>query len=338
MMKNFLLTFRSKQTCASIICFLFVVIPIAATGLVGNPESSLNAVDNPRLVEASKAFAEGRFQESAALFSSALKIWPTDASIYCGRGMAYEMINQDQKAVEDYRKALEIDPENYEAMENLAGIYERGGDRIIAAIGLYKRALILDPRPDWKDTLPVWIATLETRLRPETATAVGCWNAGNREAVDGRNEQAEKLYSGAININPSFYQAYFSRGLIRLKLGDLTGALADFEQTGSLAPSSRGWLAQSGIVHKLMGNPQKALEDLRQAVTLDPTDPLALYELGAMLDEKNESGAASELYQKALSLRPDPSLRKLIERNKSKREPRDQRNDSILDKILKLLK
>ena len=123
-----------------------------------------------------------------------------------------------------------------------------------------------------------------------------------------------------------------------MKIGDLTGALADFEQTGSLAPFSRGWLTQCGIVHKLMGNPEKALEDLRQAVTLDPTDPLAFYELGTMLDEKNEFEAASELYQKALSLRPDPSLRKLIERNKSKREPRDRRNDSVLDKIFKLLK
>ena len=208
---------------------------------------------------------------------------------------------------------------------------------ITEAIALYKRALILDPRPAWKKTLPVWIAMLETRLRPETATAVGCWNAANREAANGKTEEAESLYSRAINLNPSFYQAYFSRGLIRLKTGDLTGALADFEQTGSLAPFSRGWLAQRGIVHKLMGDPEKALEDLQQAVTLDPTDPLALYELATMLEEKMEFEAASELYQKALSLRPDSSLRKLIE-NKSKRELGDQRDSSVLDKILRLLK
>ena len=288
------------------------MVPIAAAGMEGHPESFLDAVDNPWAVLARKAFDEGRFQESVTLFSKALKICPTDGSIYCAMGMAHEMINQDQKAVDDYRKALETDPENYQAMENLAGIYEREGDRITEAVDLYKRALVLDPRPAWKETLPVWIAVLQTRLLPETATAVGCWNAANRKAADGKTEEAESLYSRAINLNPSFYQAYFSRGLIRIKIGDLTGALADFEQTGSLAPFSRGWLAQRGIVHKLMGEPKKALEDLQQAVTLDPTDPFAVYELATMLEEKKEFKAASGLYQKALKLRPDPSLRKLI--------------------------
>ena len=338
MMKTSPPTFRLKQTCAFVICALFIVVPIPASAIEGHPKSPLNAVDNPAVIQACKAFAEDRFQDSVALFSSALKICPIDGSIYCGRGMAHEMINQDKKAVCDYHKALEIDPENYEAMENLAGIYERRGDRITEAIGLYKRALILDPRPAWKETLPVWIAMLQTRVLPETATAVGCWNVANRRTGAGKTEEAESLYSRAINLDPSFYQAYFSRGLIRLKTRDLKGALADFEHTGSLAPFSRGWLAQRGIVHKLMGNPEKALEDLQQAVTLDPTDPLALYELATMLEEKKEFRAASELYQKALKLRPDPNLRRLIQTNKLNRESGDHRDSAVIDKILRLPK
>ena len=51
--------------------------------------------------------------------------------------MAYEMMNQDQKALEDYRKTLEIDPDNFEAMENLAGIYENKGAPVTEAIKLY---------------------------------------------------------------------------------------------------------------------------------------------------------------------------------------------------------
>ena len=187
---------------------------------------------------------------------------------------------------------------------------------------MYKRALALDPRPAWKSVLPVWIAILETRLRPETATAVGCWNLANRQVTNGKTKEAESLYSRAIKLNPKLYQAYFGRGLLRSKTGDLKGALADFEQTGSMAPSSRGWLAHRGIVHKRMGDRGKALEDFQQAIVLDPTDPLAFYELGTLLEEEKEFEAASELYQKALKLRPDPSLRKLIERSKFKRESR----------------
>ncbi len=311
---------RPEYICA--ICILFILVPIRTTGLEASPNLLLNSVDHPLVVEGRKAFTEGRFQESAALLSNALKIYPATGSIYNLRGMAYEMMNQDQKALEDYRKTLEIDPDNYEAMENLAGIYENNGGPVREAIELYKRALALDPRPAWKNVLPVWIAILETRLRPETATAVGCWNLANRQATNGKNKEAESLYSRAINLNPNLYQAYFGRGLIRLKMGDLKGALADFEQTGSLAPFSRGWLAHRGIVHKRMGDREKALEDFQQAIVLDPTDPLAFYELATVLEEKKEFEAASELYQRALKLRPDPGLRKLIERNKFKRESR----------------
>ncbi len=301
-------------------CILFVLVPVGALGAEAHPNLLLNSVDHPLVVQAQKAFTEGRFQESATLLSNALKIYPTTGSIYSLRGMAHEMMNQDQKALEDYRTALKLDPDNYEAMENLAAIYENKGGPTPEAIRLYKRALALDPRPAWKNTLPVWIAILETRLKPETATAVGCWNLANRQAANGKNEEAESLYSRAINLNSNFYQAYFRRGVIRLKTGDLTGALADFEQTGSVAPFSRGWLAHRGIVHYRMGDREKALEDFRQAVVLDPTDPLAFYELATMLEEKKEFKAASELYQKALSLRPAPGLRKLIEGSKSNSE------------------
>jgi tetratricopeptide (TPR) repeat protein len=321
-MKIFPITFKLQRGYICAICALFILVPIRSAGLEAYPNFLLNSVDHPLVVQATKAFTEGRFQESAALLSNALKIYPTTGSIYNLRGMAYEMMNQDQKAVEDYRKTLEIDPDNYEAMENLAAIYENKGGPVPEAIELYKRALALDPRPAWKSALPVWIAILETRLRPETATAVGCWNLANGLATNGKTKQAESLYSRAIKLNPNLYQAYFGRGLIKLKTGDLKGALADFERTGSMAPSSRGWLAHRGIVYKRMGDREKALEDFRQAIVLDPTDPLAFYELGTLLEEEKEFEAASELYQKALKLRPNPSLRKLIEKNKFKRESR----------------
>ncbi len=317
-MKIFSISFGLQRGHICAICALFILFPIRAAGLEAHPNLLLNSVDHPLVVEARKAFTEGRFQESATLLSSALKIYPATGSIYNLRGMAHEMMNQDQKAVEDYRKTLELDPDNYEAMENLGGIYENKGGPIPEAIELYKSALALDPRPAWKNCLPVWIAILETRLRPERSTAVGCWNLANRLAANGKTKEAESLYSRAIDLSPNLYQAYFSRGLIRLKTGYLKGALADFEQTGSLAPFSRGWLAHRGIVHKRMGDREKALEDFQQAITVDPTDPLAYYELATVLEENKEFEAASELYQKALKLRPDPNLRKLIERDKLK--------------------
>jgi tetratricopeptide (TPR) repeat protein len=45
-------------------------------------------------------------------------------------------------------------------------------------------------------------------------------------------------YSLAINLNPSFADAYFKRGFARIKLGQKQGACADFDKAKKLGNPS----------------------------------------------------------------------------------------------------
>ncbi len=262
---------------------------------------------------ADEAYDQGRFVDAVRNYSLALKKAPANASVYYRRAMAYEMLDRPAHAVSDYLKAIEVDPGDFKAMENLGGMYERDGSHFVEAISLYKRARELDPRPVWKENLAVWIAMLESRIRGEESSPAAAWHLGNKKARGGDLKDALVQYSKAIEIDPKMFQAFHSRALVRVRMGDIPGALADFDAAVELCPTLRGALVLRGLVRERMGDNAGALLDFRRATRVDPRDPQAHYELGRMLEEQMEPAEALQEYEEALRVRPKPELRRMVQ-------------------------
>jgi tetratricopeptide (TPR) repeat protein len=263
-------------------------------------------------VTAAAAYNEGRFSEAIRLYSLVLKQGTDQSAALCGRGMAYEMINQPAKAEEDYRSAIEKDSGNYRAMENLAGVWERSGKHIAEAAELYRRALALDPRPEWKENLRAWIGILESHLNSEISSPVACLHRGNAKADQGDHQAAEALYSRAIALNPRLFQAYYNRGMLRSKVSNLSGALEDFDEAIRIAPKVRGYLIQRGLIYERMGDMQRARQDFERAVAVDPRDPNAFFHAARAREQDGEYEGALQLYRTAMNLRPKPELSRLL--------------------------
>jgi tetratricopeptide (TPR) repeat protein len=262
---------------------------------------------------ADEAYDQGRFVDAARGYSLALKKEPATASLYYRRAMAYEMLDRSSHAVTDYLKAIELDPRDFKAMENLGGMYERDGIHFVEAISLYKRARELDPRPVWKENLGVWIAMLESRVRGERSSPVAAWHLGNKKARNGDLKDALAHYTKAIESDPKMFQAFHSRALARVRMGDIPGALQDLDAAVELCPTLRGALVLRGLVRERMGDRAKALLDFRRATRVDPKDPQAHYELGRMLEEQMEPAEALREYEEALRVRPKPELRRMVQ-------------------------
>jgi tetratricopeptide (TPR) repeat protein len=307
--------FMASACRAALVSVVLLIQAHALSNFPESPDHTTEPVNQPStlVAAAEQAYSENRFHEAVKLYSKAITIDPADSSVFMARGMAYEMLNQLEKASEDYKRALEIDRTNFRAMENLAGIFERGGKYIAEAAALYRIALELDPRPVWRENLAFWIAVLEQRLEPEDQSAVGCWNLGNRKAQKGDSEKAEYYYSRAIELDPVMFQAYYSRALLRFKGGDLAASLHDFDAVVRLCPSLRGCLVSRGLTHELLGSEAKAFADFQYAVKADPRDPNAHYHLGRMLEKENEYGRALQSYVDSLRLKPNTDLRNLLQ-------------------------
>src|SRR5919112_1410231 len=71
--------------------------------------------------EGLKALDENRYEAAAQAFSKAIEADPKDYSGHFYLGLAYSLLGKDAEGVAEYRKALELKPDLYEAQLN-AGI------------------------------------------------------------------------------------------------------------------------------------------------------------------------------------------------------------------------
>jgi len=129
------------------------------------------------------------------------------------RGEELFMQNNPGQAVTFLERAFAEDQTNVTACLYLGYVYEQLG-RVDEAIAIYRRIL-----PNAGE------------LSANVAT-----NLGNLYFNRGNYEEAERWYTQSIDKNPSYSQAFLSRGNTRIKSGNLLNAISDYEQYITLVP------------------------------------------------------------------------------------------------------
>jgi len=300
---------------------VFAALFAAFVVLLMSGEFKLASATDETIASVNKAMEEGRFKDAIGLCSEAIKLDPKQSSLYFQRARAYEMINQFDKAVDDLNRAIELDPLNSEAMEALAEVYETRFSRFSDSLRLYKQAAEIVQDPYAGKRLQANIAVLENRLQKDDTSAVRCWHWGNIKAAAGDLSKAERYYTQAIRLDPAMFQAYFSRGLLRMKADRAKDALKDFEEAIKLSPSLRGAYMQKGLANQQIGNIEQAHRDFENAATMDPHDPYAQFYFGLVLETGKDFQDALQHYNEALTRNPKPELRKMIQERISALDP-----------------
>ncbi|HEY9808625.1 MAG TPA: tetratricopeptide repeat protein [Halomicronema sp.] len=83
------------------------------------------------------------FQGAITDFNESLKIEPNNAETYYFRGLAFDLLEENDKAIEDYSSAIRISPENSSAYNNRGTVYAELKN-YPKAIEDYNQALQLD--------------------------------------------------------------------------------------------------------------------------------------------------------------------------------------------------
>ncbi len=98
---------------------------------------------DPELQAGLDSHKAGRFKEAVDIYSEAIKKNPRSVEAYDWRGMAYDELNELDKALADYNEAIKLAPEYADAYNNRGEVF-RKKKMYREATGDYRKALQLD--------------------------------------------------------------------------------------------------------------------------------------------------------------------------------------------------
>jgi tetratricopeptide (TPR) repeat protein len=155
--------------------------------------------------------------EQTGVWKNSLSLWtyviarePDVSLAYNNRGLTYDELGRLDLAIEDFDRAIELDPSDHKAYTNRGMLYGKMG-RFDKAIADFEQAIVLEP-----------------------SHAEAYNNLGIAYAKVGLVDKALEQFNKTILIDPDQAMAYYNRGLLYLRTGDKERASVDYQKACDL--------------------------------------------------------------------------------------------------------
>ena len=149
------------------------------------------------------------------------------------------------------------------------------------------------------------------------------YEKGLEKAQAGELDEAIKLFSKSIELQPEDYYSWFNRGIAKNMQGQNEDALLDFDQTLKLAPNYKKGYLNRGIAKKRLTDYEGALCDYSYAIKLDSSYTDAYYNRGLVYEMLSKKDSACIDFNRAKELGSKSAQRKI-----------DNCNDTTKSKIV----
>jgi tetratricopeptide (TPR) repeat protein len=218
--------------------------------------------------------------DEITLWQDVVKKSPKNQRGHHNLGNAYMSLGFIDKAIYQYRTALQIQPNYAKVHNNLGTAYEKKGltDK---AIRQYKIALKL--KTDFKDAR---------------------YNLGLAYGVKGLIDKAIKEFIHALELDPYDADIYFAMGIAYKYQGYIDKAIEQYQIALRVKPDFKDAHKNIGFAYFKKGNIEKAIYHLESAIKLDPNDSKAHINLGIVYKSKGLTDKANEHFRIARQLNP----------------------------------
>ena len=185
--------------------------------------------------------------KALAYLNQAIDFKKDFAAAYSNRGRAFEDLDDMSSALNDYNKAVILEPQNVSFLKNKINILRKQKNYPEALVNIDKillitpddvevlnnRGVILFEQKKYDEAILSYKKALSLKTDfPECLS-----NFGNSLAAQKKFDLASEKYSEAIALNPNYHLAYINRGHIFKILNYLPRALFDYQKATFLAPS-----------------------------------------------------------------------------------------------------
>ena len=184
-----------------------------------------------------------RYDEGLAAITQAINLAPR-AVWYGNRGNLYRDQQKYKLALDDYNKAIELNPNHANAYVN-RGILYYNQQKYELALSDFSKAIDINPND-----------------------AEAYSNRGGVYYNQQKYELALSDINKAIEINPNYAVAYYNRGNLYKDLQKYDLALADYDKAIELNRNDAVAYYNRGVLYAILGQPEKVKIDLQQAAIL----------------------------------------------------------------------
>jgi len=227
-------------------------------------------------------FEEGRMPQALADYDKVIKLDDNVAEAFYNRGNVFLKQNNLSRAILDYDLAIKLNPRYAEAYTNLGSICVRQGDWV-RALFYYNKAIDIYPRVMFPSDFHVWLEGIKnssvgflTKSHFDSY-ADAYYNRGCVYDRLGNLTQALSDYNMAVEINPGHADAYNNRGYIYSRQGYFDQAISDFNKAIEINPNIAGYYYNRGVPDSKLGNIAQAIADFSRAIALNPEYADAYY-------------------------------------------------------------
>ncbi len=224
------------------------------------------------------------------------------AKLYSALGYTYEQQRQYKKAIDAYRKAVDIDKENLDAIRGLAQNLLSDG-QLDAALEQYKALIEEDPQD------------AQAQLRSADINR----RLGRHEAALENLKKAQALVQDSLEVPYNFALVYAAQGRYEDAIQALQGLLdktarADNTYNQSDANNRSVFLERLGDLYRETGKTQLAVETFRKTLTLGDDNAIRGYQrlIDTYRDAKQWSQATQVAQEAAAKFPKDRGLRLLL--------------------------
>ena len=212
--------------------------------LAGGATSEVKSPHSEQLQPIVNLYTQGQLQQALSKATQMLERFPNSVVLYNIAGASNAGLMQFDAAINNYKKALKINPDYPDAYNNMGNALKDKGD-LEAAIESYKQAL---------------------KIKPDYAQAYN--NMGIALKGKGDLEAAIESYKQALKIKPDYAQAYNNMGIALKGKGDLEAAIESYKQALKIKPNYAEVYNNMGIALKDKGDLEAAIESYKQALKI----------------------------------------------------------------------
>ncbi len=228
-----------------------------------------------------KALDQNQYQVAVDDFRKAIEAEPQDYSLHFNLALAYSLSGNDTDAIPQYKKVLELKPDLYQADLNLG-------------ITLLRSKQAADALP----YLAAAVAQKPQEYRPNYYLAAALLASGDFA-------KAEQAYTTALNLDPKSPDAELGLAHALSKQNKLTDAAPHFKKAAELNPKYNDGLLELAALYEAQKQPAEAIALYQQF----PDNPGAQERLGELLLSSGQPADAVTHFQAAIEKSPTTANR-----------------------------